>query len=128
MNGGVGTTSGFDPANVRRIECSLAHQELRILERIDIVGDHSKIHSVFHPPAQRIHQCRLPGSDRTGDADPVGAIHFGLFHWFSSKQEITLRHWKLRSRFTGEQFAVRSHFVGLRVDFYLRHGRVVYHP
>src|SRR5262245_52260474 len=43
------------------------------------------------------------------------------------EQEIPLRQRQNLRRLAGEQFAVRAHFVGLRIDFDLLHGGIVNH-
>ena len=70
---GVRTAAGLHADDAIGRQRLAAHQELHVLAREDVVGDHAELVVVAHALAQRIDQRGLPGSDRTADAEPHGA-------------------------------------------------------
>ena len=57
-----------DPIRGQRLA---ANEEFHVLAREDVVRDHADLVGVAHPLAQRIHEGRLPRSDRPADANPI---------------------------------------------------------
>ena len=49
-----------------------ADEELHVLAREDVVGDHAEAVAVAHRLAQRVDERRLAGADRPADPDPEG--------------------------------------------------------
>ena len=70
---GVRAAAGFDGSDLRGGKRFVAVEELGILAREDVVGDHAEPERVAQLAAQREHQRGLAAADRTADADGEGA-------------------------------------------------------
>ena len=67
---GVRAAAGLDADDALGRERFVAHQELRVLLGVDVVGDDAELVFVAQRAAQRQRQRGLAGTDRAADADP----------------------------------------------------------
>jgi len=68
-NGGVRAPAGLHAHHALRRQGAASDQELRVLLRIDVVGDHRHVVAVAQTQAERLDEGRLARAHRSADAD-----------------------------------------------------------
>ena len=69
----AGSSRSPPPRSARR-QHALTEQRLGVLPGVDVVGDHRRLVAARQGAAQRRHQRRLAGADRTADAHPQRSV------------------------------------------------------
>ncbi len=73
-DGGVRAAAGLDAHDALGSQRAGAREELRILARVNVIGDRSDLEAIAEGPAKSVHQRGLAGTDRATDADAQGSM------------------------------------------------------